>query len=236
VPSGDIDGCRRAHARLLVTLDGLREDEARRASRLPGWTVGHLLSHLARNADSQVRLLLAGRAGDVGEQYPGGAAGREAEIVAGAGRGVGELVADVAESARRLEEAWRDTPAGLWAEGRGRVLSGVIPLGELPARRWREVEVHHVDLGLGNGVADWPDDYVEAELGRLVPAVPGRLPARSAVRLEATDSGATWTFPGAGAPIVVAAGRRQLVAWLLGRPERADLPALRRWDGGPPPP
>ncbi len=40
-----------ATAGLVAGLDGLGEAEARAASRLPGWTRGHVLTHLARNAE-----------------------------------------------------------------------------------------------------------------------------------------------------------------------------------------
>jgi maleylpyruvate isomerase len=46
-------------------------------------------------------------------------------------------------------------------------------VAELPFRRWREVEVHHVDLDLGYGPADWPDAYVEEELARTVAGLDG---------------------------------------------------------------
>ena len=37
----------------------------------------------------------------------------------------------------------------------------------LPARRWRETEVHHADLGLGYTFADMPADFVRPELRRM---------------------------------------------------------------------
>jgi uncharacterized protein (TIGR03083 family) len=46
-----------SHARLRRTLAGLTDAGARRPSLLPGWTVGHVLTHLARNGDSHVRML-----------------------------------------------------------------------------------------------------------------------------------------------------------------------------------
>src|SRR3954452_11064204 len=84
-----------SHRRLFATIDGLGEDGVRAPSRLPGWTVGHLLTHIARNADSLTRRMVAAARDEIGDQYPGGAAGRAAEIEAGAGRPAAELVADV---------------------------------------------------------------------------------------------------------------------------------------------
>jgi hypothetical protein len=54
-----------SHARLLAALAPLTDDGARRRSRLPGWTVGHVLTHLARNADSHLRMLEAARRGEI---------------------------------------------------------------------------------------------------------------------------------------------------------------------------
>jgi len=41
--------------------------------------------------------------------------------------------------------------------------------------RLEEVEMHHLDLGLGYQPADWPDDYVAWALPRLLATVPSRL-------------------------------------------------------------
>ena len=81
-----IEGCRRAQSALLVDLEGLTDEEARRPSSLEGWTVGHLLTHIARNGDSVVRRLEGATRGEVLDQYMGGVDGRASEIEAGAGR------------------------------------------------------------------------------------------------------------------------------------------------------
>src|SRR5580658_1203131 len=79
-----IDGCTASHRRLLATVDGLDEAGVRAPSRLEGWTVGHVLTHLARNADSHTRMLRAALRGESVEQYAGGAEERAANIEAGA--------------------------------------------------------------------------------------------------------------------------------------------------------
>ena len=164
---------KKSHIRLGMTITRLTDDDARRPSLLPGWTVGHVLTHLARNADSHVRLLEGAARGEVADQYAGGDAQRAADIEAGAGRPAAELVADVLEAAARLERTWDNTPEEVWRIGEGRVSSGVWAVAELPFRRWREAEVHHVDLDLGYGPADWPDAYVEEELARTVAGLDG---------------------------------------------------------------
>ena len=90
-----IAGCTTAHRRLSETLASVDADVARRPSRLPDWTVGHVLTHLARNADSHVRMLQGALAGEAVEQYPGGYEQRSRDIDAGAGRDAADLRADV---------------------------------------------------------------------------------------------------------------------------------------------
>lgn len=213
----DIDravaGAASAHQLLLADLDDLlgsgRLDDGavRGPSLLPGWTVGHVLTHIARNADSHARILAAAGRGEVVDQYEGGVEGRAAAIDAGAGRTAAEQVADVRTSAWALEAAWATCPSDGWA-GHGRGSRGdQIPVADLPFRRWREVAVHHVDLGLGYGWSDWPADYVRLELDRQVMAWRSRL-----------GMGLT-TLP----PAALALGPNERLAWLLGRHHVPDL-------------
>ncbi len=64
----DVAGAAAAHQGLLAMLDEqLVADslDGSAPSRLPGWTIGHVLTHLARNADSIVRVLVATEQGEV---------------------------------------------------------------------------------------------------------------------------------------------------------------------------
>jgi maleylpyruvate isomerase len=210
----DRENAKKSHLRLHATVAGLIDDDARRPSLLPGWSVGHVLTHLARNADSHVRLLEAAARGEVADQYAGGAVSRAADIEAGAGRPAAELGADVAGSAARLEAAWDSAPDHAW-RGQGRMVGGIVDLADLPFRRWREVEIHHADLGLRYGPGDWPEEYVALELARALRDLPGRLPPGTAER--------NWEQ--------VAGGRRALLAWLVGRGGGPDLPELTPWSG-----
>jgi maleylpyruvate isomerase len=157
-----------SHRRLFAAIDGLADDAARRPSRLPGWSVGHVLTHLARNADSVTRRLAGAARGEVVDQYAGGPAGREAEIEAGAARPAAELVADVRESALACERAAAELPDDAW-DRHGRSVEGDLhTMRRMLAGRIREVELHHVDLGLGYEPADWPPDFARAELDRAL--------------------------------------------------------------------
>lgn len=226
----ELAGAVRAHRALVDSLDGLTDAEARRASALPGWSVGHLLTHLARNADGFTGIIEAAGSGEVADMYAGGTEGRTAAIETGAGRPADELVQDVADSARRLEAAWDVLGPGAWEGGEGRTLSGPLPLREVGFMRWREVVVHHADLGLGYGLDDWPDDYVKAELARSIVGLADRLPKDQVLELVATDTGETWMLnSGPGRTVVLEASRRKLLAWMLGRLQKPAWPMLIPW-------
>lgn len=227
----DITGCRHAHRRLLETVGALTADGVGRPSRLPGWTVGHVLTHVARNADSHAGMLARAARGEIGDQYPRGRDQRAEEIEAGARRAAGELVADVAVATARLEEIWEATPSAVWRTGKGRtVAAGEIPVAELPFRRWRETEIHHADLGLGFGVDDWPAAYVDRELPLQLGQLVDRVPEGTPIHLQATDTGERWTVPpGTPTPSVIAAPRRRILAWLVGRSELPGAPSLGPW-------
>jgi len=210
-PAEDLRRVDDAQARLMATIGSLSDGQVDQATRLPGWTVGHLLTHVARNADSHRRRAEATATGDVIDQYPGGPGGRAAEIEAGAGRSAAELLDDVRRSAEAMDAAWRVVPDGAWGHRTRDVGGRERPLFVLPSRRWQELEVHLVDLDLGATMRDWPDAFVSAWLPGLRAEACGRLP-----------EGAVLPAPGA-------LDAREELAWLYGRVRRDDLPELAPW-------
>lgn len=227
-PDRDMAGATAAQKRLIASLEDLTDEQVRSNSLLPGWSVAHVLTHLARNADSHGRMLEASQRGEISDQYRPGS--REVEIEAGAVRPARELVDDVAEACERLETTWHSITPETWKTGRGRPASGEIPVADLPFRRWREVEIHHVDLGLGFSINDWTDDYVDLELDRAIADLAPRLEPGSSLTLEATDSSTSWTVSNDGtAPVLVKHDRRQLLAWLIGRLDVPRFPSLTPW-------
>ena len=202
VPEEDLARVADVHARLGAAVAGLTDDDVRRPSLLPDWTVGHLLTHVARNADSHLRRTEAAARGEIVDQYPGGSEQRSSEIEAGAGRAAAELRADATGTAAALENAWRAAAPESW-KATSRDLSGKErALADLPGRRWREVEIHLVDLGIGVTHRDWPDDFVET-------CLPG-------ARKRAGD------VPQFDDP-------REELLWLYGRLKRNDLPEPPPW-------
>ena len=151
--------------RLLATADGLDDAQAAAASRLPGWTRGHVLTHLARNADGFRNLLAWARTGTETPMYPSEEA-RDRAIEAGAGRSATELAADVRASTAAFAGAAEDLPAGAWDAPVARRGVTFPARGILP-RRLSELEIHHVDLGAGYEPGDWPADFVQVALARV---------------------------------------------------------------------
>jgi maleylpyruvate isomerase len=172
-PSAAVELCHAAHGRLLTTVATVTEVQVLLPSRLPGWTIGHVVAHLARNADGHTRRLEAALRGEDVPRYPGGNAQRNAEISQGAVRPATELLAELRVSQERLEVAWDESAAANWPhpEFRG---NDLWPATASPVRRLREVEMHHVDLGLGYKPSDWPSEYVAWELPMLLATVPER--------------------------------------------------------------
>lgn len=204
----DRAGAAKAHDTVIAALQDLTDDQARQPSLLPGWSVGHVLTHIARNAEGHIRMFEAAARGEVGEMYPGGREQRTDDIEAGAGRCAADLVADVTATAGQIEAVWESVAGAAWG-GRGLTLAGEVLIAELPFIRWREVAVHHADLGLDYSWSDWDTEYVRLELSRLTMLWASRKP------MGLTDLPAE----------AMAVTTHQRVAWLLGRTDIEGLDA-----------
>ena len=81
--SHSLDRLAMATERLLTTATALSDAQVREPSSLPGWTRGHVLTHIARNADGLGNLLIWARTGTETPMYPS-ARSRGDDIEAGA--------------------------------------------------------------------------------------------------------------------------------------------------------
>jgi maleylpyruvate isomerase len=177
-PAGWVAGCLAAQVRLDIALVGLDDATAHRPSLLAGWSVGHVLTHIARNADSVMWRLEGAARGELRDQYPGGREQRKADIEAGAARPAAELVADVRRTSAAVAGVMAGLPAEAW-DAPSRTSRGVVESSrDAILSRWREVVVHHGDLGLApvplppELIAVW----LPRELARLAERTdPGRL-------------------------------------------------------------
>ena len=68
-PLGLAEDVDQATARLLATVRAFDDEDVKAPSGLPGWTRGHVLTHLARNADGSGNLLTWARTGVETPQY-----------------------------------------------------------------------------------------------------------------------------------------------------------------------
>src|SRR6266704_2810422 len=89
---------------LLATVRRLSDDDMRQPSLLPGWTRGHVLTHVARTGDAMCNLLTWARTGVETPAYRCQEA-RGADIEAGAMRSTAELLDDVAATAAAFRAA-----------------------------------------------------------------------------------------------------------------------------------
>ncbi|MFG2950023.1 maleylpyruvate isomerase family mycothiol-dependent enzyme [Streptomyces adustus] len=231
-----LDEVRASGARVCVGLGSLTDLQVREPSALPGWSRGHVITHLARSADVYRWLLTLARTGT--EPGPrADAAALDRALREGAERSAGELATDLRGSLDRLFDEAQAMPAERWS-----VLVTALAGWRHPAwftlrRCRRELETHHVDLDLGYSTADWPSDYVTWALDDTVATLTARdFPV---ARIQVTDLDRAWTLAPSGA--TVTGPGHALLAWIAGRgPDtrlRSDvpLPIPPRWPLPPTP-
>jgi maleylpyruvate isomerase len=193
----DVAGCQQSHATLDAAVADLSDADVRQPSLLPGWTIGHLLTHIARNADSVVRRLEGAIRDEVVDQYVGGPAGRAEEIDTGANRSAADVIDDVRRTNAAVDEICAGMPDEAWSRLTRGVSGKESPASAVVFSRWREVEVHHVDLGRGYLPAQWPRELVNAWLPELLAGLPGRADPAQLL---------AWTLGRAPAPTVASWG------------------------------
>lgn len=200
-------------------------------SRLPGWTRGHVVTHVARNAEGLVRLLNWARTGVETPMYPSIQA-RTAEIEAGAGRPLDEQLDDVRNTGAAFAAATNGLSAQHW-EATVATRHGPVPAATIPWARAREVWLHLVDLNAGAAIDVLPEDVATALVRDVAGWMGTRVPIRIEVRIPGSEP---VTFgPDTGAPVSVCGSVQELAGWLTGRCQGdrlvapAGLPDLPPW-------
>jgi maleylpyruvate isomerase len=224
--------------RLLASAATLNDAGMRDPSLLPGWTRGHVLTHVARNADGLGNLLRWARTGTETPMYASRQA-RSAAIEAGAGRPAADLAADLrASSAAFADEAAR-LPDEAWAAQVQGLRDPPMPAIRTLDWRLREVEIHHVDLAAGYRPADWPEEFVRDNLPEIAGSFAGREDTPPCLLQPDDGSGPLRIGPEQPAAPRVAGPPADLLAWLIGRDnggrlrvsgDGAMLPELPPWD------
>ncbi|MFG3229268.1 maleylpyruvate isomerase family mycothiol-dependent enzyme [Kitasatospora sp. NPDC048194] len=224
-----LEAVRASAERLDASAVRLTDRQAREPSLLPGWTRGHVLTHLAASAGAYRWMLAVARTGT-----PPGPRPDSAELARrlreGAGRGADALVADLRSGLDGLLADAAALPAG-----RRTVLVTALAGWRHPAwyvlwRAWRELEVHHVDLQLPPGPHRWPRAFVLRALEESTAALAER--EVSVARVEAEDLGRSWALGGPGA--VVRGPGHALLTWFAGRGSAAALHSDAPLPGLPP--
>ena len=217
-----------ASERLTATAAKLTDGDLRGPSRLDGWTRGHVLAHIIRNADSCWNLVEWARTGTEYPQYPSDEM-RAAGIEASSGRPIDELRAELRISIERLALQAGTMPDAAWQRMIRARTGWRHPAWYVLDRRWREIEAHHIDLAFGYAYTDWPSAYVRWELADTLDAIKldGGL---TAGRVRATDLDIDVRF-GDG-PEVSGSGH-ELLGWLTGRggSASAQWPTAPSWPG-----
>lgn len=212
VPYDDLAGARAATSALLAHLDAVDPAELGAPSRLPGWSRSSVVAHLAGNAQSHVRMLDGCLAGEVRSQYEGGREAREAAIDALAADPA-DAVAEHRRACAALDERWQRMGPEHWSRDVLRLDRGPEPALGLAWARWREVEMHRVDLGLGYEPADWDPGFAQRLLEELLDRT--GLRAQVAERVRGADA--------------------DVAAWLSGRSDGTGLQVLSGRLPVPPP-
>jgi uncharacterized protein (TIGR03083 family) len=212
-----------ATARMVATVSALTDADLRAPSLLPGWTRAHVVTHLARNADSYRNLLRWARTGVETPQYQS-VEQREADLEAGVVRSPADLLEDVRATAEGFADDVRALPDDAWGATVRSFHGWEHPAWHTVHRRWREVEAHHADLDAGYSHEDWPERFVRWELAHTLTGLRehGGL---AASRVRATDLDLDVRLGGEGPEIEGPA--RELIAWLAGRTDGGGL------SGGP---
>ncbi|ONH30694.1 maleylpyruvate isomerase [Pseudofrankia asymbiotica] len=223
MPHDLLAGAFTGHRRLLALASAVEDQVTARPSLLSGWTVGHVLSHLAQDADTHIRLFESAATG----RDPGAGSDSCVDLDVAAARPARLIRDDLARAIAALERAWDRTHVDVWRTGIAHHGRAPTSLTDLVFARWREVEVHLVDLGLidrgGPGWADLPATYVDAEWAWSTARLSERLPPEVTVLLAPGDRPSR-AFGDGPRMVTVRASTLETLRWLLGRLPTAATP------------
>jgi maleylpyruvate isomerase len=221
------DALRESLAELRRDAGELTPEQLTGPSLLPGWTRGHVLAHLCRNADAMERALAGAARGEQAAMYPEEHP-RDKEIEQGAERPLAEQLADLEESAARLAGTVAAMPEEAWSFEVVHRSGARFPAERLLWQRLAEQEYHHVDLDTGYTPAHWPAFFTGREIAHLAERFGGRSGLPPTV-LHVLTEGAPDTEYRIGAvagerggtedaaQLRIEGPARALVAWLSGR-------------------
>ena len=197
---------------LIRTVDALDDDAYAEPSLLPGWTKGHVIAHLALNAEGLERVLTGVHVGEPQTMYDSNDARNDDidELAAATPAELRDrLLAGITLFARAVEAMHEDD----WASRFDRTPGGEsFAVNNIPLMRVREVEIHHADLGAGYAAADWPEEFRTLLLESMT-----KRPYGAPFVATATDLGRTWQLGEGDGGAIVTGDSAALGWWLTGR-------------------
>ncbi|SFD68785.1 maleylpyruvate isomerase [Actinopolyspora alba] len=219
-----LDPVREGHHRLLDLVSELETSDLREPSGLPGWSRAHVVAHLAHNAIALANMTSAAGRGELVDPYPDG--DRDEAIERDAAQDAIGLVQQTATAHAQLEIVWDSVAEQDWQRP-VRLRDGTV--AGLVSCRWRELEIHTVDLDLGHTELEWSPEFCEHTIDFLLPRLEG-----TGVVLAPSDLERTWEI-GDSPTRKIEGSCASLACWLAGRtPQRlpsgdGPLPELGPW-------
>lgn len=232
-PEARLDEVYAATGQYLRTVDKLPPEDLPVDTGLPGWSRAHVVAHVALHALGAARAL-TGLVHDRALPVYDSQERRDADIDATAKLPPDELRELSFEACGRfkaaceaIHESGRESGHHYWDETIEQVPGGqTFTASGMVDARWREVEIHHVDLGTGYEPSDWSPEFT-AYIFDLVVFDRGE----SENLLLRTPTGDVPVGEGTGQ--VVEGQRAGLAYWLLGRHTGhglpGDIPTLGPW-------
>ena len=193
---------------LLALVADLDDASARGDSNLPGWSRGHVITHIANFSEAMTRQVDEALEGRVIEMYDGGRPARDAAIESGADRSGADLRAHLTQAVTTLLASWDKVSPTDWPLP---ILHRNSNLSAGLQATWRELTIHTSDLNLGVTPASWSSAFCLHLLDFLRPRTPDGIH----LILQADDT--TWET-GTGQDVTLTGALTNLTAWYAGRP------------------
>jgi maleylpyruvate isomerase len=208
---------------LIALVADLDDATARGDSNLPGWSRGHVITHIANFSEAMTRQVDEALQGRLIEVYDGGRPARDAAIEAGADRPAAELTSHLNRAVTTLLASWDKVGPTDWPLP---ILHRNSNLSAGLQATWRELTIHTSDLDLGVTPATWSESFCLHLLDFLRPRTPDN------VHLILQAESTTWEN-GAGKDIRLSGALTDLTAWYAGRtapgPIAGPAPDLLPW-------
>jgi len=217
-----------ASRRLVRTVDAMAETSYAEPSLLPDWTRGHVVAHLALNAEGLAGALRGLTEGRSVPMYASQEA-RDGDI-ATLGTARPEAIRNrLLGGVTDFGHAVAAVPEDAWGTGIDRTPGQrAFKAGSVPKMRLREVEIHHADLGLAYTRADWDPAFAVLLIESMA-----KRDFEVPLTVHAVDLDRTWHL-GDGGPTVSGAAV-DLGWWLTGRGDGdglssdGELPRIEGW-------